>query len=928
MADEFTVAKAQFFGGGISVNKEETKLNVVTPQYNIPESRTRSETKSTTTVDTNVADTRLTTTVVTPGTLIITANNRSRNVNSPAYSFAGTEFTTQGLISGDTVTLPSISSTGATTSVGGSYPIAISGGIISAPGNYTNIIYREGIFTVAAEVANPISQSTTPGALGGTGSCGLMSIGGGGRNAGNVQGGTVVEEFTAAFDGELKSITVTQEDVGTFVYAVAVYNMGVDGPGGELGYVTVQPGGPFAVTGTFDPGVRLQKNRNYAIGVVGAPTVSGSPRPLESGGASLRGGRTFKKFGFNWVQTSPHLSVGATIRVCPTSSATAQPLSCFTGTDPVAESFKFGIDCFVTGVDVYFETVDPNGGDLFFQLRTMENGFPTTTILAEKFVAPIEITANSRAEVPHHVEFRHPTFIKAGEEYCLVVGGFSPNHRIWVARLGETLINNSSAVAENTPDKGVSFRSQNSSTWTVEGAETMKFSLWTAKFTSAEMNLQFNAKVVSELLPVDPFECETGVNKLRVVIPDHGLCEGDIINLSMFSENVYRLTLTAPAADARPVVGHLVSTGTASAIISSVTPVSLNVYDVTFTGQSGLFTNSSVFTCDSFEVHSAFGSDAFTEVISAFSGVMTQVPTGAINGVDLAELNKDVAVTLVDSIDTFLIDIVSTPSASGRFGGSGVTATPNFKYEIMNVSGEYESHGGAESWSFTGVNHVSDGGPFLNNYTVAAPKAINLKTDYHLDTPYKIANTLNESRRGVKSVTVNGTLQAASINVTPVVNIESFSLTAVSNHVGVEDQTLVDISPNAVGRFVAETDANLGSHAYKYVTKKITLAKAATEVKIMFDVYKDVNADFDVYIKTQEQYSSDSIDSYPWKLVPISSKPHSVNLEDRIEYDLNCSGVVAGWPSDLISFKVKIVGRTTNPAKPPLFKNLRIIALT
>lgn len=782
MADEFTVAKAQFFAGGISVNKAETKLNVVTPQYNIPESRTRSETKSSTTVDTDVADTRLTNTVVTPGTLIITANNRSRNATSPAFSFAGTEFTTQGLISGDTVSIASISSTGATTSVAGSYPISISGAVISAPSHYTDIIYREGIFTVAAEVVTPIATNTTPATLGG----------------------------------------------------------------------------------------------------------AAAPVPMA----------------FQW-------SGGFTF-----------------GPDPVAESFKFEIDCFITGVDVYFETVDINGGDLFFQIRTMSGGFPTTTILAEKFVSPVEITAGSKAEVPHHVEFRHPTFIKGGEEYCLVVGGFSPNHRIWVARLGEPLIDNKSAIAENSPGGGVSFRSQNSSTWTVEGAETMKFSLWTAKFTSAELKLQFNAETGSELLPVDPFECEAGINKIRVFIPDHGLCSGDVIDLSMFSENVYRLSLTAPVEDARPVVGHIIYTNNANGKISSVTPITPTIYDVTITGQTGIFSNSDVFSCDSFEVDSVFGSDAFTEVIPEFSGTMSQVPIGTINGVDLSELNKEVTVALVDSIDTFLIDINSTPTQSGRFGGSGVYATPNFKYEIFNVSGEYETHGGAEAWSFTGLNHVSDGGPFINNYVEAEPKPINLKTDYHLDAPYKIASTKNENRHSVTSVTVNGVLQAASADVSPVVNIESFSMIAVSNHVGVEDQSIIDVSPNSVGRFVAETDPNLGSHAYKYVTKKITLAKPAVEVKILFDVYKDVNADFDVYIKTQAQYNTDNIDDYDWKLVPIPSKPHSVNLEDRIEYDLNCSGVVSGWPNEFIAFKVKIVGRSTNPAKPPLFKNLRIIALT
>ena len=51
--------------------------------------------------------------------------------------------------------------------------------------------------------------------------------------------------------------------------------------------------------------------------------------------------------------------------------------------DPLAQSFlveeETGV--FVTKCDVYFRTKDDNDVPLVFQLRTMENGFPTQKIL-------------------------------------------------------------------------------------------------------------------------------------------------------------------------------------------------------------------------------------------------------------------------------------------------------------------------------------------------------------------------------------------------------------------------------------------------------------------------------------------------------------------------------------------------------------------
>ncbi|MFT3893179.1 MAG: sortase [Anaerolineales bacterium] len=94
---------------------------------------------------------------VNPVTLTITANNISKNYGA-TITFAGTEFTTSGLIGSDTVTSVTLTSAGAaaTATVAGSpYAIVPSAAVGTGLGNYT-ITYTNGTLTV-----NPITLTIT-----------------------------------------------------------------------------------------------------------------------------------------------------------------------------------------------------------------------------------------------------------------------------------------------------------------------------------------------------------------------------------------------------------------------------------------------------------------------------------------------------------------------------------------------------------------------------------------------------------------------------------------------------------------------------------------------------------------------------------------------------------------------------------------------
>jgi hypothetical protein len=84
---------------------------------------------------------------VTTKPLTITANNQSK-CSGTTFTFAGTEFTTSGLINSDAVTSATITSTGSGAGAApGGYPILISAAVGSGLGNYT-ITYTSGTMTV------------------------------------------------------------------------------------------------------------------------------------------------------------------------------------------------------------------------------------------------------------------------------------------------------------------------------------------------------------------------------------------------------------------------------------------------------------------------------------------------------------------------------------------------------------------------------------------------------------------------------------------------------------------------------------------------------------------------------------------------------------------------------------------------------------
>ena len=104
----------------------------------------------------------------------------------------------------------------------------------------------------------------------------------------------------------------------------------------------------------------------------------------------------------------------------------------------------------------------------------------------------------------------------------------------------------------------------------------------------------------------------------------------------------------------------------------------------------------------------------------------------------------------------------------------------------------------------------------------------------------------------------------------------------------------------------------------------ITLDQDAVGLKIIISAYRPPSTDFLVYYRTATG-DENIIEKY-WTLQPEETNNPTDEISVR-EYRYTPGGIAGSLPA-FTQFQVKIVMRSTNTAKVPLFKDVRVIALS
>jgi hypothetical protein len=169
--------------------------------------------------------------------------------------------------------------------------------------------------------------------------------------------------------------------------------------------------------------------------------------------------------------------------------------------DPLAQSFEVPDEngVFITKCDVFFRSKDTNSLPITMQIRTMQTGLPTTTIIpfGEVVLDPSQVNISDDGKTPTTFTFPSPVYLESGNSYCVVLLSASNEYTVWVSRMGEedvTTLNlpeSQKIVVSQQPLLGSLFKSQNGATWDPSQLEDLKLTLYRAKFVTGSSTVRF-----------------------------------------------------------------------------------------------------------------------------------------------------------------------------------------------------------------------------------------------------------------------------------------------------------------------------------------------------------------------------------------------------------------------------------------------------
>ena len=207
--------------------------------------------------------------------------------------------------------------------------------------------------------------------------------------------------------------------------------------------------------------------------------------------------------------------------------------------DPLAESFfvddQSGI--FVTRCEVFFKTKDTTNVPVTMQIRTVQLGKPTSTILpfSEIVLKPEKVNLSNNGSVSTTFVFDAPVYLEGQKEYAIVLLSNSSAYNVFISRVGENDLITKEYIS-NQPYLGSLFKSQNGSTWEPSQWDDLKFILYRANFLSSG-TLEFRNPPLTEgnaqVANLMPDSISINSRKIRVglsaTVVDSGLLLGNSV---------------------------------------------------------------------------------------------------------------------------------------------------------------------------------------------------------------------------------------------------------------------------------------------------------------------------------------------------------------------------------------------------------------
>ncbi len=504
--------------------------------------------------------------------------------------------------------------------------------------------------------------------------------------------------------------------------------------------------------------------------------------------------------------------------------------------DPLAQSFTVGgttdtsfgntpsedaNGVYLTAVDLFFKNKDSGNAPLTVEIRTMQLGTPTTSIVGKSVTLnPSDIKVSSAATVATKVTFDYPIYLAPNLEYALVLlAPQSDQYEVWIAEMGEKTIEtanlpDSQAVRYSTQFAiGSLFKSQNGSIWTANQYQDLKFKLYKAKFTSTSGSVLFHnptldksnsfvPRLTSNPITILPRKVKLGINTIT---------DSSLIGI-----------LTTGRKISSPAVlqdyGYIIKTGSAVSTVGvttggiNYTPTN-NVGTYSITGEgSGLrlnITNVSV------------GSSSITAVTIASAG--NGYAIGDVVGIVTSDIipvggrGATITISAITGVDTLYLSNVQGESFNVGVATLGYYNNSN---SFVSIAGtnilSSTPYGGLYTGEYFKVNHLNHG-MYSNTNKV---EISNADTDI---APTTLANAITAS--------------SSTINVSSSTNFENFEGVSVGSSnpgfIKIENEIIkyTSVSSGVLGGITRAIDSTIAvSHdanvpVYKYEVGGVSLRR-------------------------------------------------------------------------------------------------------
>lgn len=608
--------------------------------------------------------------------------------------------------------------------------------------------------------------------------------------------------------------------------------------------------------------------------------------------------------------------------------------------DPLAQSFLVEADTgmFITSVDVYFSTKDEGGIPITCSIREMNNGYPTQRILpsAEATVYPTSITTSSNGQTSTNFKFPHPVYVRPDREYCFVLMSNSNAYHVWCGEMGKFDVHTKEPI-DKQPYSGVLFKSQNSSTWTTEQMQDIKFTINRANFTelTGKIVLENTEDTMSQRLGNSPIEIiGTGdTDRFRVYQLSHGMYDNDKSNVTITGVTGDRtnsvLALSTPSVSGTGAVatytdaqvlrsGSQVNGATANIVLDSTTSVSA----ISINNPGSGFTQGETLTIAQSQVG---GSGATTFCTFTASSV-----GDTLGGLSIAQINKDHSAIAAHDMDSYEIDVTITGTQGAidnvRGGGNVAHATKNLYMDVLHTMIPNIQLPGTTilpqvTTTQTDMPQQSDtNASYTKN---SASQTVVLNDNTALNTASIVASSINETNEmaSARSFQLDMTLTSNSSYISPVIDSNGVGCIGTMNRINQVDSA----SDVNVETYNASTESTGDNNACTYFTKRIDLENPASELKVIFDGFKPITsqgtAGIETYYKLQKQDDNTPFEEKGWTQFSTTDEPDADSTQYRT-YEYGATDL-----DEFIGFAVKIVMKSKDTGSVPAIKAFRGLAL-